>query len=256
MKGIYKYVDLKTGDVVYVGKDSNIDKNMRHRDHLSPAYYDVQQINRVLQNNPERYEYQVIYAGDFDDDLLNVLEINTIADEQPIFNFTKGGDGTSGYKHTEEARKKMSEAHKGKTFSEEARKKMSEAHKGLQVGRNNPMYGKTGESNPMYGRKHSEEARRKMSEAKSGENHPFYGTRNPEHSKRMSGENNPRAKYTLWDISFVHYNKKDMFKNNRKMNPRKCFHLKYNGKQVPIGGFHDFVSVEIINELIQEAIQK
>lgn len=26
MKGIYKYTDLKTGEIVYVGKDSHIDK--------------------------------------------------------------------------------------------------------------------------------------------------------------------------------------------------------------------------------------
>ena len=35
-----------------------------------------------------------------------------------------------GLKRTTEARKKMSEAHKGKTFSEEHRRKLSEAHKG------------------------------------------------------------------------------------------------------------------------------
>lgn len=27
MKGIYKYTDLETGEIVYVGKDSHIDKN-------------------------------------------------------------------------------------------------------------------------------------------------------------------------------------------------------------------------------------
>ena len=256
MKGIYQYVDLKTSDVVYVGKDSHIDKNKRHRAHLSPAYYDVQQINRVLQNNPERYEYQVIYAGDFDDDLLNVLEINTIADEQPIFNFTAGGEGTSGYKHTEEARKKLSENSarywKGKTFSEETRRKMSEAKKGKTVseetrrklseaktGENNPMYGRTGENNPNYGKQHTEETRRKMSEARKG---------------KYCGENNPSAKYgDLWDITCVHYHKNEMFQYNRIPNPCKCFCLKYNGKDVPIGYFHDFVSVEIIADLIKKA---
>lgn len=29
MKGIYKYTDLKTGEIVYVGKDSHIDKHKR-----------------------------------------------------------------------------------------------------------------------------------------------------------------------------------------------------------------------------------
>lgn len=40
MKGIYKYTDLKTGEIVYVGKDSHIDKHQRHKDHLKPSQYD------------------------------------------------------------------------------------------------------------------------------------------------------------------------------------------------------------------------
>ena len=58
-----------------------------------------------------------------------------------------------GKTHSEETRKKMSEAKKGKTLSEKTRKKISEANKG--------------ENNPMYGKTHSEEARKKMSEAQN-----------------------------------------------------------------------------------------
>jgi len=35
--------------------------------------------------------------------------------------------------------------------------------------------GKGGELNPFFGRKHSDETKRKISEAKSGENHPMFG---------------------------------------------------------------------------------
>lgn len=62
------------------------------------------------------------------------MEIQYIRQLKPKFNFTDGGDGTSGFKHSEETRKKMSESQKGennpmygKTLSEEARKKISEA---------------------------------------------------------------------------------------------------------------------------------
>ena len=62
-----------------------------------------------------------------------------------LHNMTDGGEGTSGAIISEETRRKLSEAKKGKTRSEETRKKIGEANK-----------------NP------SEESRRKMSEAKKG----------------------------------------------------------------------------------------
>ena len=58
----------------------------------------------------------------------------------------------------------------GKHPSEETRKKLSESHKGLFCGDKNPMYGKCGDKNPMYGRHHTEEAKRKMREAKQKKN--------------------------------------------------------------------------------------
>ena len=34
--GIYCYIDKKDNKIVYVGKDSNIDKKRRHKDHHKP----------------------------------------------------------------------------------------------------------------------------------------------------------------------------------------------------------------------------
>lgn len=55
---------------------------------------------------------------------------------------------------SEETKKKMSEAKKGRTFTAEHRRKLSEAKKG--------------ENHPLFGHHHSEESRRKISEAKKG----------------------------------------------------------------------------------------
>ena len=58
------------------------------------------------------------------------------------------------HKPSEETKKKLSEAMKGKQKSEETKKKLSEANKG--------------ENNPNYGKHFSEETRKKMSEAQKG----------------------------------------------------------------------------------------
>lgn len=59
-----------------------------------------------------------------------------------------------GKQHSEESRKKMSEAKKGKSMSKEHYDKLSKAFKG--------------EKNPFYGKHHSEEQRKKWSEMRKG----------------------------------------------------------------------------------------
>ena len=137
MKGIYAYWDNKLSQYVYIGKDSKIYKNKRHNVHLSPSTYDAQQINRVLQNNPERYEYRILMEGDYSNKQLIKMEKFLIKhfktfkydySERHVFNFTKGGDGMDGFKHSEETKKKISEANKGKHHSPETEFKKGEHH--------------------------------------------------------------------------------------------------------------------------------
>ena len=156
MKGIYGYWDNVKGYVAYIGKDSNIGKNKRDKRHKYPSGYDDQQINKVLQNNSERYEYFVLAKSNFSEEELNEMESQAIEifktyhydyPEKSVFNFTKGGEGTIGWKHSEETKKKISEANKG-------------------------------EKNWIYGKKHSEETKLKMSESHKGEKHWNYGNPN------------------------------------------------------------------------------
>ena len=116
MKGIYAYYDTQKEEIVYIGKDSHIDKKERHYQHTAPSKYNQQQFNRVLQNNPNRYLYKVIYEcpPHLDDIDLNGLEMQYIKALNPKFNFTKGGEGISGHKHTSKTLQKMSESRKGK----------------------------------------------------------------------------------------------------------------------------------------------
>ena len=62
-------------------------------------------------------------------------------------NLTDGGEGSSGYKHTQDALDKMSAA---------------------QSGEKSYNYGRTGEKSPSFGKKHTAEARAKMSAANTG----------------------------------------------------------------------------------------
>ena len=81
----------------------------------------------------------VIFKDDMtDEDALNLeVELISVIGKKNLTNFTDGGDGTSGYKHSEETIRKMSKSHKGKEswakgvkFSEEHKGKMSLAAKG------------------------------------------------------------------------------------------------------------------------------
>lgn len=98
MMGIYCFRDLKNnGKIVYVGKDSNLRKNKRYYAHIAPSKYDAQPINRIVQNNPNRYQYEVLKKLEKNDEyppnLLSVLEIIYIRRYKPKFNYTIGGDG-------------------------------------------------------------------------------------------------------------------------------------------------------------------
>ena len=176
------------------------DKNQRHGHHLAPSAYNAQPINRILQNNPDRYKYQVLWEiDDCTDNHLNQMEIFYIKKHDPKFNFTDGGDGISGYKHTEESKRKISEALKGennpnygKTLSKETRKKISETLKG--------------ENHQMYGKTHSEETKKKMSEALKGENNPMLGKKHSKEArKKISEAQNTTGFYRVYKQKDNHY---------------------------------------------------
>jgi len=69
-------------------------------------------------------------------------------------NMTLGGDGSCGYQYSDEQRKKISDANKGKKPSTETKKKMSLARKG------------------KAGTKHTKLFKKKMSDMRNGSNNP------------------------------------------------------------------------------------
>jgi hypothetical protein len=121
-----------------------------------------------------------------------------------------------GKHHSEETKKKISEAQKGRVFSEETRQKMSIAQSGkvysdeykqhmseVLTGRIIPEEARAKLSQSLTGREFSDEHRNNLSEAmkkvwedeeykksRSGENHPFFGDgeKNPMYGKHHSEE--------------------------------------------------------------------
>lgn len=162
--GIYCYIDLKNDKVVYIGKDSHINKGQRHKDHFQKYRYNKQQINRILQNNPTRYKYKVLEEGNISREILNALEMVFIRKYNPKFNFTEGGEGTVGWKHSQEAKKKISNANKGKKFSKQHRKRLSDAHKNKILS----FQHRQNISKSHKGHKHSQETRIKISNSNKG----------------------------------------------------------------------------------------
>lgn len=100
--GIYGYWDRINQYVVYVGKDSNIHNNSRHKQHIRTSERSRQVINKALQKQPDRYVYFKIIEGEYSDYDLNQLEQEFIKllktnkkhhKDKRVFNFTNGGDG-------------------------------------------------------------------------------------------------------------------------------------------------------------------
>lgn len=179
--------------------NAKVDKKKTHRHYWILKNYDNIEIIIIEDNIPtfeESCEKEIQYIREY-------REIYNLV------NMTDGGDGgCPGYKHTEEAKKKISEANKGKkvsektkellrnrVISEETKRKLSESSKKTTKGELNPMYGKkrpdTIELNKKRtGWKHKDEVRKKMSEDRQGENgsnykHGRYSKKYKEEHKRV-----------------------------------------------------------------------
>ena len=155
--GIYKITNTVTGKF-YIGSAVNIRKRINeHRSELRANTH----VNRHLQNawnkhGADCFEFTALeYCKK---ERLIEREQFYIDSENPSYNICQTAGSTLGIKLTEQTKRKLSEARKGRTapnkgvpMSEEQKRKLSEAFKG--------------ENNPNFGKHLTEERKRKMSEA-------------------------------------------------------------------------------------------
>ena len=72
-------------------------------------------------------------------------------------------------------------------------------------------------------------------------------------SESQYGIKNPQSKYTLWNSAKCYFSKRDMFRSKKhNKSIRRVFQCKYKGYKIPLGYFHDFISCEIIGDIINE----
>ena len=119
------------------------------------------------------FEKKVLVIGEFDYvKYLEPLAIRSFCTKSPFgYNLTDGGDGTTGYKHTEQHKKEQSIRTAKRMESPEAREILRQANIGRkQSAEINKKKGRPGFA-PMLGKKHSEAARAKISKALIGNTH-------------------------------------------------------------------------------------
>lgn len=103
--------------------------------------------------------------------------------------FAKGNKAFLGKKHSDETKRKISDANKGKPApnkgvspSQEVKEKLRLAHLGKKMSiesREKMSISRKGRTSGMKGKHQSEYSRKKISEAMRGENHPNYGKPSP-----------------------------------------------------------------------------
>ena len=134
-------------------------------------------------NKYKSFKCEILYQGDD----LDIQEIKFIKQYNSIdrnFGYNLESGGNLNKIVSEESRRKMSEAQKGRTISEEHKRKISESNKGKIFSEETKL--KISEAHK--GMKYSEESKRKMSEAHKGRVH------SKETKLKMSGINNHNAR--------------------------------------------------------------
>lgn len=132
--GIYAFKNLTTNEY-YIGQATNMrGRTFKHLGLLNKGEH----YNKHLQNSWNKYgekNFELFIVEKCDISLLNEKEIYFINFYDSLnngFNQTVGGDGIKNYHHTEEAKKKISEASKGQKLSSKHKEALLKAITGRE----------------------------------------------------------------------------------------------------------------------------
>jgi len=206
---------MKTGTIykatspsgkIYIGQTIQTFLKRKNRHHsnafnISDKAYNYP-ISRAIRKYGDDIKWTILYSN-IQTSNLNKLEIEEIRRYNSFcagYNSTLGGEGSSGYILSIEARRKMSEAHKGNRLSAKTRKKISKAQSGKHHSKETKKKmseTRKGKNHPFYGKHHSTETREKISKTNMGKKHSI------ETKKKMSGENSGNAKLNFKKVQEI-----------------------------------------------------
>ena len=173
---VYELIDSITSNVFYVGKgkkyrcftheyktrNGNIPHNNKHL---------FNTINKLINSNIDII-YNIVFTSNNEDKCYEIEE--NIISNYGIDNLCNIELSARGIKHTEETRKKISNANTGRKCSEETREKL----RLINIGKYQSVETRTkrseslkGRTSPMKGRNHTESTKEKMSKSGTGRKH-------------------------------------------------------------------------------------
>ncbi len=207
---IYKATNKENGKY-YIGQTKGTLKN-RIRSHKSASKNKDNIFYRAIRKyGIDAFEWEVVEECSSKKEL-DECEVRLIAENLEGYNIAKGGEGgdtISNHPDLERIKADVSKFHKGKTLSEEHKRKISEAHKGKKKPWSKECVKKmheANEANPpsrMKGKTQSDETRRKISEGNKGKSRIFTEEHKKNISKAQIGKKSPHKGKTYEEIMGV-----------------------------------------------------
>ena len=179
ISGIYCIENLTTNKK-YIGQSRNInDRWYRHRKDLNDGIHDNDYLQKAWDKYGEKdFKFYILECCDdnsLDEKEIYYINLHNTLDRSHGYNLKSGGQN-GGSQVSIYVRKKQSEALK-QAYKDNDDLKNKRKNDALQQWSNPEIKEKIlGENNGMYGKTHTEEARRKMSEAQKGKISPHRNT--------------------------------------------------------------------------------
>lgn len=174
----YKVYKLTSpSEKVYIGITC---QTLKKRFMNGRGYKECPRIHGAIQKYGfESFKKEVVFS-DLSKEEAEAKEIELISlykSTNPEFGYNIDNGGNTTGSHSEETKKKISAANKGKKVSEESRERMRKAQKGNNLG----------DKNPFYGKHHSEKTKKEHSDFMRGNKYNL-GNHHTEEFKKMKSK--------------------------------------------------------------------